>query len=137
MRQNAVIPSFVRTAIKGGPLTIRGDGEQFRQFTHVSDIAKAFELALAKGNPGPAYNIVASERTSIRSLAERVVSRIPVSVVKSAARPGDAPSLYVDSQLAHRELGWKAEIPLTKGLDELIDSIHGERPDRLPSVTTS
>src|SRR5207249_11324604 len=61
MRQNAVIPSFVRTAIKGGPLTIRGDGEQFRQFTHVSDIAKAFELALAKGNPGPAYNIVASE----------------------------------------------------------------------------
>jgi len=129
MRKNAVISSFVRLAIRGEPLVIRGSGEQFRQFTHVSDIAKAFGLALGADTLRPVYNIASSERITIRDLAKQVASRIASTVMSTASRPGDAPSLYVDSRLAERELRWRTDVPFINGLNAYIDNVQDEYPE--------
>ena len=45
-----VVPEFVSRAIKNKDIMIHGDGTQIRAFSHVSDVAKAFEFGLEKGN---------------------------------------------------------------------------------------
>ena len=120
MRPNSVFSVFVRKALAGETITIQGTGAQGRQFTHTSDIARAFEAALLRGRPGGVYNATASQMTTIRELAEAVIQRLPTSVVYGDARPGDVPSALISSELAQRELGWRAEKSFEAGLEELI-----------------
>ncbi len=121
MRENAVIPAFILRALRNQPIEIHGTGGQFRQFTHVDDISRAFRLALDAQDPGKIYNIVNPERITIRGLAELVVKRIPTQVVFKDPRPGDVPPAVVDSRRAEKDLGWHPKVPFKQGLEEFID----------------
>jgi len=121
MRPNGVIPAFVNRALSGRAIEIHGNGAQFRQFTHVADIAKAFPLAIEAKTPGAVYNIVGPERTSIRDLAEMVVRRIPTDLVTVESRSNDAPVAVISSERAKTDLAWDAVVPLNRGLAEFID----------------
>lgn len=120
MRETAVIPAFLLKALRKETIQIDGSGQQFRQFTHVSDIANAFYLALQAEDPSPVYNIVSPERTTIRSLAETIADGLPVGIAYRESRAGDPPSVEVTSQLAADELGWNAQVPFGQGLREFI-----------------
>ena len=61
LRPNSVFRIFIDRARRGKPLTIQGDGMQSRQFTHTSDIARAFELAAHSRASGIALNVTAPE----------------------------------------------------------------------------
>ncbi|MGE5361953.1 MAG: GDP-mannose 4,6-dehydratase [Bacteroidales bacterium] len=68
-----VIPSFVRQALAGQPITVFGDGTQTRSFTYVGDVVCALaNLVQAPGAVGEVFNIGNTEEISIRALAERV-----------------------------------------------------------------
>jgi nucleoside-diphosphate-sugar epimerase len=121
MRPNAVIPMFIRKALVGEPLIIKGSGEQWRQFTHARDLARAFALAIESPLHGEALNVLSDERVSVKQLAELVARRLPVEIVYQEARPGDIPSASVSSDRARQSLGWAARIPFREGLSELID----------------
>ena len=123
LRPNSVFRIFIDRARQGQPITIQGDGSQFRQFTHASDIARAFELAATSDLRGEAFNIVAEEQVSIRQLAEMVVERFPTELTFGEPRPGDVPAAVVSSAKAAQKLGWTADMPFDKGLDELIASL--------------
>src|SRR5207249_384433 len=58
MRESTVISSFIRLAINHRPLTIFGDGTQFRQFTNVDDIGRGFEMAVSKSAASQVYNML-------------------------------------------------------------------------------
>jgi UDP-glucose 4-epimerase len=122
MRPNSVFEIFIRKAMNGDAITIQGDGSQGRQFTHVSDIARAFALATRSEVAGLALNIVAPEMISIRQLAEQVVERFPTEVVFGDPRPGDVPPSHVTAQRAEETLGWKAEVAFEDGMAELFDA---------------
>ncbi len=121
LRPNSVFRLFIDRARRGEPITIQGDGSQSRQFTHTSDIARAFELASASDLHGMALNVVASESFSIKELAEMIVERYPTEVKFDAARPGDAPPALVSAQRAKETLGWDATTSFAKGLGDLLD----------------
>lgn len=123
LRPNSVFRIFIDKARNGEPITIQGDGSQGRQFTHASDIARAFVLAAQSDTSGTALNIVAPETTTIRSLAESVAVRFPTEISFGDPRPGDVPPATVSADLAGETLAWKAEVPFSQGLDELIDSV--------------
>jgi len=72
LRPNSVFRIFIDRARRGEPITIQGDGSQGRQFTHSSDIARAFHLAASSEVSGIAINTVASETVTIRELAEKI-----------------------------------------------------------------
>ena len=122
MRRNAVIPAFILRALSGHPVEIHGTGNQFRQFTHVRDVASAFALALEAESPEPVYNIISHERVSVRDLAVMIGQRIPLTTVTRDPRPNDAPSSIVDAEKAGRSLGWRPEVLFEVGLNELIDA---------------
>ena len=72
-RYGMVIPTFVRQAIAGSPITVYGDGRQTRSFTYVGDVVSGLiRLAMEPRAVGEVFNIGATEEISIHALAERV-----------------------------------------------------------------
>ncbi|HEY7469799.1 MAG TPA: NAD-dependent epimerase/dehydratase family protein [Acidimicrobiia bacterium] len=123
LRSNSVFRIFIDRARKEEPITIQGDGSQGRQFTHASDIANAFLLASRSDVSGVALNVVAPETVTVRELAEMVVERFPTTLTFGEPRPGDVPPALVSAERAEQVLGWKAEMPFDRGLDELIAGV--------------
>lgn len=74
-RYGMVIPNFVKRALAGETLTVHGDGEQSRSFTHVDDAvwaaARLMELPEAEGE---VFNIGHGETITINELAKKVVA---------------------------------------------------------------
>lgn len=120
MRPNSVFSLFVDKAIKGEAITINGSGEQGRQFTHATDIGRAFVCALESDVRGEAFNIVSDEYVTIRDLAETVVRYLPAEVTYTAARVGDVPPARVSNRQARRVLGWRPQVSFDEGLQQLI-----------------
>jgi UDP-glucose 4-epimerase len=68
-----VLPTFVRQALAGQPITVFGDGKQTRSFTFVGDVVEALlKLANEPRAIGGVFNIGNTDEVSIRELAERV-----------------------------------------------------------------
>jgi UDP-glucose 4-epimerase len=72
-RYGMVIPTFVRQALAGEPITVYGDGNQRRCFCHVKDVARALaDIMEADSLFGEVFNIGSTEEVTIMGLAERV-----------------------------------------------------------------
>ena len=68
-----VLPTFVRQALAGEPITVFGDGTQSRSFTYVGDVVDALvTLALEPRAIGQVFNVGNRGEITIRELAERV-----------------------------------------------------------------
>ena len=68
-----VIPTFVKQALAGEPITVYGDGTQSRCFTHVADIVGALVALMDHPDAvGQVFNIGSSQEVSIGVLAEQV-----------------------------------------------------------------
>jgi UDP-glucose 4-epimerase len=115
---------FVDKARRGEPITIQGSGLQERQFTHVSDLAGAFSSACGSDLHG-VINVVASEKITIKQLAEAVVARYPTEITFGDPRPGDAPPAMVSAKKAHQLLGWEPLIGFEEGVAGLMDDLEG------------
>jgi UDP-glucose 4-epimerase len=126
LRPNSVFRIFLDKARGGEAITIQGDGSQGRQFTHASDIARAFELAAMSSSSGLALNVVAPDTVSIRKLAELIAARYPTNISFGPSRPGDVPPALVSSRRAKETMGWAAEVPFEDGLDDLISGVDNE-----------
>jgi hypothetical protein len=137
------VPSFVRTALAGEPLTLAGDGRQSRRFVYVEDLADGVVRALREEAGGRTYNLVGAEDVSIRQVAETIRDLVgDVEIVSGPPRPADFGGVEVDGGRAARELGWTASTPFTEGVRrylawhraaELIGDSHAE-PARAPVV---
>jgi nucleoside-diphosphate-sugar epimerase len=121
---SGVITKFLQKIIKNEPLTIDGDGEQTRDFIHVNDIVDAVILALEqKGMKGEVFNVCTGIPTSINQLAaalKTVTGKSP-NIKHGPARLGDIRSSYGDPAKAAENLGFKANVNLTKGLQILFE----------------
>lgn len=120
MRDTAVIPRFLRRAREGKPLTVFGDGSQFRQFTHARDVARAFSLAITVPHASAVYNIVAAEKVTLVDLVKCIAKSFEVGIEYQAPRPGEPPSGIISSARAKQELGWMENVTFSAGLQELM-----------------
>ncbi len=120
-REGAVIPIFVRKALKREPLTVAGDGAQFRQFVYVEDLAEGIVLGLKSVAVNRVYNLDGGERVTIRQIAQTVQELVgDVQILSTPSRPGDFSGKVVNSARAEQELGWKASTPFRVGLERYI-----------------
>lgn len=72
-RYGMVLPTFVRQALSGQPITVYGDGTQRRCFTHVKDSVRALaDLISCSDAVGGVFNVGSVEEISILGLAERI-----------------------------------------------------------------
>jgi UDP-glucose 4-epimerase len=122
-----VICAFVDAVQHGRPLTIYGDGEQTRDFVHVTDVARA--LASAGWQPGingRVFNIGTGTRTSLRALASAVgeAGGEEVIPVHAPGRGGDVRHSCADVTAARESLGFTASVDLAGGLGGLLHVGH-------------
>jgi UDP-glucose 4-epimerase len=113
----AVIPRFMTRIGAGLPATIFGDGEQTRDFVHVSDAARAVIAAIDAPARlgGTVMNVGTGRATSIRTLAEtigRVLGR-PATIDFQPARAGEVRHSVAR---ARELLGFATEVGLGAGL---------------------
>lgn len=123
LRPNSVFRIFLDRARRGEAIEIQGGGAQRRQFTHASDIARAFSIACKSDLHGVALNILASETVSISELAELVVARYPTELKFGPPRPGEVSPSVVSAARADELLGWRPRTSFRDGLTELMDAI--------------
>ena len=68
-----VIPTFVKQALAGRPITVYGDGKQSRCFGYVGDVVEALIDVMDHNDAvGNVFNIGSNEEISILRLAQRV-----------------------------------------------------------------
>ena len=121
-RDEAVIPIFVRKALNGEPLTIAGDGSQYRKFIYVEDLAEGNVAALQGIAKNKTYNLEGDEKISIKQIAITIQKIIgDVQIEYTPPRPGDFSGIEVSNELAKKELGWRPKVNFEEGLRRYIE----------------
>jgi UDP-glucose 4-epimerase len=117
-----VITKFINRVREKLPPIIFGDGEQTRDFIHVSDVCHAIELAITTKNTNNVYNIGSGTATKIKELARLIINiaNINSEPIYSAPKPGDIKQSYANINKARKLLNFTPRISLVKGLKELI-----------------
>jgi UDP-glucose 4-epimerase len=112
-----VLSVFLRAKREKRPLTIHGDGNQTRDFTHVRDVARANLLAVDCAiADGRALNIGQGSNVSIN----RIAALFGGLTANLPPRPGDARDTLADWTEARRVLGWSPEVTTEAGVAELL-----------------
>src|SRR3989338_1328237 len=122
-----VITRFLHLYQHKSPMTIVGSGKQTRDYTHVTDVAKANYLAALskKVGKGEVINIGCGERYSVNKIAE-LVGGAKLNVLLAGkrakfvpARPGEAEHTLADHSAAKKLLGWSPQVKFSDGISEL------------------
>lgn len=121
-----VIPKFVSGAMAGEPLVLHGDGLQSRDFTYVGNAVLANLLAGSSGSPlaGQVVNIGMGVRTTVRELADRVLSAFDRPATQASPGPvrrGDVQHSLADISLAQELLGYEPVTGVDEGLELTFD----------------
>ena len=118
-----VIIEFIKRVSRGEPPVIFGNGEQTRDFIHVSDVVEAIMLSLSNEGARGVFNIGSGEGIVINRLANlilKLMGREDLKPIYAQPRPGDIRHSIADIIRAQKELGFKPKVKLEVGIKELI-----------------
>ncbi len=126
-----VLAIFAARYLNGRPPLINEDGLQRRDFVSVHDVARACRLALEVPEArGKVFNIGSGQSHTVREVAEkmaRVLSRqnLPAQIT-GKYRMGDIRHCFADITLARTMLGYRPQVTLEQGLEELASWLGGQ-----------
>jgi dTDP-glucose 4,6-dehydratase len=121
LNDGRAIPTFIRQALRGEPVTVHGAGEQTRSICYVDDLVRGILLLLDSAETGP-VNCGNEHETSIHDLAETIV-RLAGSrseLVFLPRTPDDPEMRRPDLTLARDLLGYEPTIGPEEGLRRTI-----------------
>jgi dTDP-glucose 4,6-dehydratase len=116
------IPTFIKQALRGEPITVAGDGSQTRSIQYVDDLVEGVVRLLRSGHPGP-VNIGNPHEVSMLDLATLIRDLCgSASEITFVPRPEDDPTIrQPDITLAKEVLGWEPKVGLYEGLRKTIE----------------
>lgn len=118
------LPLMISNAMDGKPLPIYGDGKQQRDWLHVEDHCRGIHAVLERGRIGEVYNIGGLDIEDNLSMAKRVLKALgrPETLLTSVKdRPGHDRRYALDCRKIEKELGWRPQVMLEKGLADTIE----------------
>jgi dTDP-glucose 4,6-dehydratase len=121
------VPTLIRQALDGEPLTITGDGCQTRSLCYIDDLIDGIVRMLRSDQPGP-VNIGNPHEITINVLATTILELSGSSSrIEYIPRPTDDPTRRCpDIALARQCLGWSPVVPLSEGLSRTIAWFRGQ-----------
>jgi dTDP-glucose 4,6-dehydratase len=129
------VGNFVADALRGGPITVRGDGTPVRSYLYAGDMALWLWALFVAGRAGEAYNVGSERPVTISDVAAVVAASVrpPVRVEILGRSAGVTPppvggggSWYVPSTTkAREELGLKAWTSLEEGVARMVEWYRG------------
>src|SRR4051795_13212598 len=122
------IPTFLRQALQGKPVTVFGDGSQTRSFCYVDDLIRGF-VSLAESDVHLPVNLGNPKEMTLLELAEAVIDVADSrSEIVYEALPVDDPQVrQPDITRARQLLGWEREVKLRDGLQRTVEQAGVER----------
>jgi UDP-glucose 4-epimerase len=131
MRDELVLARFVARARAGESLTVAGDGQQFRRYVYVRDLADAHVRALT--SPAAQNATIAlegAERVSVLDMAEAVRAHFPgVTIEHVPARPGDYRGREVSAERAASLLDWRPTTTFRDGVRQYVEWYRANKAD--------
>jgi dTDP-L-rhamnose 4-epimerase len=124
-----VVAIFGSRLLNGKPPLIFEDGEQVRDFTHISDIVQACLLAM-EGDKADyqAINVGTGRPTSILQVAEALIAHLGVEVepeIVDKFRAGDIRHCFADTARAER-LGFQPQTAFAEGIGETVEWVRAQ-----------
>lgn len=120
MDSGLFICDFLKQAMTGRKIHVRGGANLLRPLCHVHDAAAALLYILIKGESMNVYNVQGDELPTISEVAECIARSFDAAVIL------DMPETASDKPEGHwlntdklKALGWRQRIPLGKGIEEL------------------
>ncbi|AZO93886.1 NAD-dependent epimerase/dehydratase family protein [Halocella sp. SP3-1] len=110
---------FIKAILTGSAITVFGDGQQSRNFTHVSDIAQANILAAESDISGEVFNIGGDGEGIVLNDTIKMMADIigkEAEIIYQAAAKGDVKHTSADCQKAKKLLGYEPEMDFKEGL---------------------
>jgi nucleoside-diphosphate-sugar epimerase len=107
--------NFLRDALRGGPILVRGDGSALRSYLHPADLVVWLLRILLRGRPARAYNVGSDEVVSTAQLARRIAGAAQPTpeVIIQSVQPQGPQNIYLpDIRRARTELNLGVAIPL-------------------------
>lgn len=122
-RGPTVVSTFVRKAMRGEPIQLFGDGNQYRSFIYAADLAEGNVAALSEAAVNGVFNLEGPRPVTIREIAESVRALVGDQVVIDhlPPRPGDFGGRVLNSNKATRTFGWKPRVDFQDGLRAYYD----------------
>jgi nucleoside-diphosphate-sugar epimerase/dTDP-4-dehydrorhamnose 3,5-epimerase-like enzyme len=115
-----VIPKFINQILENKSITIHGNGDKIRDFIYIDDVCNAVNIILLKGVIGEIYNIGIDNPTTINNMAKILCDKIKkTDIIYIQDRHFNDDRYYVNCDKI-KNLGWKPEINLEKGLEYTI-----------------
>lgn len=131
-RPDEAFTKFIQMILNDDPVTIYGDGEQSRDFTHVEDIVRGNILASEKGKD-EIYNIGSDRRISVNKMVEVLDETVDKKVKsKYVDQPeGDVRHTLADVSKAKSNLGYEPEIEFEDGVESCVEWVRKMREKNL------
>lgn len=127
MAMSHVIPDLIQKILKGqDPLHILGAGNQIRHYTYGGDLARGIRLCIENDKAvNEDFNLSTPVSTTVLEVAEQIWNKIhtdgrPFRYVSDKPYPYDVQKRVPSVEKAERLLGFHADTPLDRILDELI-----------------
>jgi dTDP-glucose 4,6-dehydratase len=116
------IPTFIRQALLGEPITVHGTGDQTRSICYVDDLVRGILALLDSTETGP-LNCGTEDEMSIRELAETIIelTSSSSSVTYLTRTPDDPEKRRPDLTLARTRLGYEPRVSSAEGLRRTIE----------------
>lgn len=120
-----VMTIFINRLLEGSSIQIFGDGEQRRDFIHVSDVIQANILAMEKDDQGNIFNVGTGKATSVNEIADIVCKKInPAAEIRHVdEHRGELKNSIADITKAKNYLGFLPSKTMKESTDEIIEWI--------------
>ena len=132
MRPNdgRVIPTFIRQALDGEPLTVAGDGQQTRSVCYVSDLVTGILTMAADDHPGP-INLGNPSELTVEQIARDIIAVTGSDAgIRYVPRPQDDPQIRrPDTTLAQQVLRWSPNVQWAEGIERTVESMRPAVPN--------
>ena len=113
---------FVKKALDGEPLTVAGDGQQFRNYVYVSDLADAHALVLDDAAQNEVIALDGNERVTVLEIAETVQAHFPGTRIEQIpGRRGDFKGIDISNAHAEQLIGWRPTTSFRDGMRQYVE----------------
>lgn len=118
-RRLGVINIFVNKALRGQPVTLRGDGSSLRDYLFISDAASAIaQMTLADEAANRVFNLGHPQGCTLQELVDEIAQALgrPVAITREPPAKFEIPRMALDATRLREALGWQPRVSLREGI---------------------
>jgi len=109
-------------------IELHGGGKAVKSYIHIRDVSRGELAVLQRGRIGQIYHLSPDQGIAVKDLVAQLCQKLGQPFEQATRivgeRPGQDAAYVIDSSLARTEFGWRTEIDLNHGLQEVIDWVH-------------